>query len=131
MTGIVVRTSDKDWAKALAQVYKQQVPATLVDDAGLGVNPMNQTLLAMGRKANLTGPEWFAVFIGLGISAVGAGLLVAAVLDPEPYSKIAFTIASGGVMVLGGGFSAMRVITGHRPPKVTMKANGEFILEFP
>lgn len=131
MSNLVVRTSEKEWAKGLARVYKQRLPATLIDDAGLGIDPMNQTLLDMGRKANLTGPEWVAVCIGLGMSITGAALLAAAVLDPEPYSKIAVTIASAGVMVLGGGFAAMRVITGHRPPKVTIKASGEFILEFP
>lgn len=130
MSDLAIYTSSPKWLRDLARAYKSQMTVTLIDDARLGVNPVNQTLLDMGRKANLGVQDWVAVIIGLGVGAVGAWLIVMAVLDPEPYTKIGFVIAAGGVMTMGGGYSAMRVITGHKPPHVKISPSGEFEIRF-
>jgi hypothetical protein len=130
MSGIIIKTSSSDWLVRLASVYKTQMPVTLVDDAQLGLDPINQTLLEMGRRANLSTQDWVAVLIGLGVGALGAWLIVMAVLDPEPYSKLGFTLGAGAVMTMGGGFAAMRVITGHKPPHVSVSPTGGFEIRF-
>ena len=114
----------------VARAYKAKNSFELVDDAGMGVDPLNQTLLDMGRKANLTVPEWIGVLISLGMSATGAGLLVMAIVDPEPFSKISFAIGSGVLLVAGGGFSAIRILTGHKPPRIKVLPSGAFEINF-
>jgi hypothetical protein len=130
MTGLIVKTSSKDWLPALAAAYRQRVTVTLVDDAHLGVDPINQTLLEMGMKANLSLREWSAVMIGLGVSAVGAYLLVMAIVDPEPFSKISFAIGTGAVLTMGGAGSSLRVLTGHKPPTIRLLPNAGFEIAF-
>jgi hypothetical protein len=130
MSDLSIHTSSTDWLRQLALAYKARMAVTLVDDAGLGINPINETLLDMGRKAHLAAKDWIAVLIALGVGAVGAWLIVMAVLDPEPYSKIGFALGAGTVMTMGGGYSAIRVITGHRPPNVTISPSGGFQLRF-
>lgn len=124
MPDLEIHTSSRDWLVRLAAAYQARTAVTLVDDARLGVDPVQQTLLDMGRRANLSAREWFAVLVGLGMGAVGAWLIVMAVLDPEPYSKIGFALGAGTVLTLGGGLTSVRVITGHKPPHVRVSPGG-------
>lgn len=124
MANLEIRTSTRDWLSRLAAAYQSRTGVTLVDDARLGVDPVQQTLLDMGRRANLSIRDWVAVLVGLGMSGVGAWLIVMAVLDPEPYSKIGAALGAGTVLTLGGGLSSMRVITGHKPPHVRVSPLG-------
>ncbi|MFI5308764.1 MAG: hypothetical protein ACHQ53_15510 [Polyangiales bacterium] len=130
MAGITIRTTSKDWLGSLAKAYKSKTSVTLVDDAPLGVDPISMTLLEMGRQANLSAADWIAVSIGVGMSTVGAWLLVVAGLDPEPFSKLAAALGAGTLAMMGGGFAAIRVITGHKPPNVRVSPTGGFEIGF-
>jgi hypothetical protein len=110
----------------VAKAYRERAPFTLEDDAEIGVDPRSDTLLNMGRKGNLTQREWIGVLICLGVAATGAWLLVMAVLDPEPYSKVAAAIATGAVLLGSGGFYAVRILTHVKPPKVKVSSKGVF-----
>ena len=124
MAGLTIKTTTEDWLRLLATAYTSQTPITLVDDAGLGVDPVHHTILEMGKKAHLTISDWMAVVVALGVSSVGAFLVVMAVLDPEPYSKIGFALGAGATMTMGGGFAAIRVLTRQKPPRVTVSPVG-------
>ena len=128
--GMVIKTSSPGWLAALAKVYKSQTSVVLVDDAQIGVSPINDTLLDMGRKANLSMREWIAVLFSLGMTISGAFLLVMAILDPEPYSKIAFAIGTGALLIFGGSYSAVRILVGHKPPNIKLSAGGGFEISF-
>jgi hypothetical protein len=125
-----IRTSSPGWLATLAQAYRSKTSVYLVDDAQLGIDPINQTLLEMGQKANLSRREWMAVLIGLGISATGAYLMIMAILDPEPYSKIAFALGTGALLVAGGGWTSIRVLVGHKPPSIRLSPTGGFEIRF-
>ena len=125
-SGMVIRTSAPGWLVSLAKAYRSQTSVTLVDDAQIGINPINETLLDMGRKANLSQREWIAVLVALGVGVAGTYLLVMAILDPEPYSKITLALATGALLIAGGGFSAIRVLVGHKPPNIKMSPEGGF-----
>jgi hypothetical protein len=119
-----IATSQQNWLGELSRSYRAREPVLLVDDARIGINPESETLLLMGRKAKLTAREWSAVLVCLGVSALGAYLLVMAILDPEPYSKIAFALATGALLAGSGGFMAVRILTTIKPPRVKMTAQG-------
>ena len=119
-----IHTSNKAWVQELSRSYKRRSAVTLIDDAQIGINPETDTILQMGQKASLGVNDWVAVVVALGVAAAGAYLLVMAILDPEPFSKIAFAIGSGAVLTMGGGFAAMRVLTKTKPPKVKVTSSG-------
>ena len=96
----------------------------LVDDAGLGINPEDQTLLQMARVSGLSRREIASVSVALGMSGVGVTMVVLAFLDPEPTSKLGLLVGGGAVCVLGGGFSAIRILTQHKPPNIRATAKG-------
>jgi hypothetical protein len=115
---------------SLAKAYQSQTSVALIDDAQIGINPINNTLLDMGRKANLSQWNRIAVQVALGVGAAGAYLLVMAILDPEPYTKIAFALATGPLLIAGGGFAAIRVLVGHKPPNIRLSPKGGFEINF-
>ena len=90
----------------------------------MGINPESQTILQMGKKAGLSKGEWVAVSVSLGMSATGIWMIIVGVADPEPTSKLGLLIGGGVICVVGGGFSAIRILTKHKPPKVTVGKNG-------
>jgi hypothetical protein len=120
----IVRTSDPGWLRSLALLYKARHPAVLVDDAHLGINPEDQTLLQMARISGLSRREIAGVSVALGMSGVGVTMVILAFLDPEPTSKLGLMVGGGAVCVLGGGFSAIRILTQHKPPNIRATAKG-------
>jgi len=126
MTTAVIRTSNPEWAKSLALAYKEKRGVTVLDDARYGIDPREQSLFDMTRRAGLTAREIVGVVVACGMSVVGAGLLVAAFLDPEPLSKMGLAVGGGITMVLGGGTTAIAILTGRKPPSVAVLPNGGF-----
>jgi hypothetical protein len=121
---LVVRTSQPDWLKALAIIYKNRKPALLIDDAGLHVDPASFTLLQMAREVKLSAREIAAVLVALGMSAGGVLMIVLAFVDPEPTSKLGLLVAGGVTSFLCGGWSALRILTNLKPPSVRVTARG-------
>ena len=120
----IVRTSEPDWLRRLALLYRARVAGVLVDDAQLGIHPEDQTLLQMARDSGLSEREIASVSVALGMSGVGVTMVILAFLDPEPTSKLGLLVGGGTICVLGGGVQAIRILTNHKPPKITATAHG-------
>ena len=124
MNQITIRTSDQGWFQHLAEAYKDRSSILLVDDANIGIDPANESLIAMGLKAKLSTTEWTAVGVAVGMSAAGIMMLVMAFFDPEPTSKLGLLVGGGALCVLTGGVSAIRILTKMRPPNVSLGPSG-------
>jgi len=79
----------------------------------------------MGLKAKMTTREITGALTAMGIGATGMALLIAAYVDPEPYSKLGLLIGSGAVLTLTGGMSAVWIFMRQKPPNV--KVSGKEI----
>ncbi len=119
-----IRTSEAGWLEKLAAAYKDERELLVIDDAGIGLDPANQSILGMGKAAGLSRREWAGVGVSIGLSGVGLWMVVAAVVSPEPTSKLGLLIGGGSVLVLSGGFSAIRLLTDRRPPVVEVTRLG-------
>jgi hypothetical protein len=120
----VIRTSEKEWLSRLAQAYRVKAPVTLVDDARVGIDPKNQTLVSMGISARLTTAEWAAVGVSVGLGAAGILFVVLAFLDPEPTSKLGLLVGGGALCALTGGASAIGILIRRRPPNIEVDGKG-------
>jgi hypothetical protein len=127
---LIVKTSGPNWAQHVADLYRHRTHFVLEDDANLGIDPRAHTLLRMGLLGQLSRRQWSAVLISLGIAGAGAWLLLMAVLDPEPYSKIGTTIITGAVLLTTGGLTAVRILVNVKPPTVRVDAQGRFEIEW-
>jgi len=124
MNQITIRTSEQGWFQRLAEAYRDRASILLLDDANVGIDPANESLIAMGLKAKLSATEWIAVGVAVGLSAAGIMMIVLAFFDPEPTSKLGLLVGGGSVCVLTGGVSAIRILTKMRPPNVTLGPSG-------
>jgi hypothetical protein len=121
---LTIRTSEEGWLVKLATAYREEQEVLVIDDAGIGLDPKSQSLLGMGKAAGLSRGEWAGVGVSLGLSGVGLWMVVAAVVSPEPTSKLGLLIGGGSLLLLSGGFSAIRILTDHRPPVVEVTRLG-------
>lgn len=121
---IVIRTSQEGWFKELTKAYKEKHDVQLIDDANVGIDPASQTLLEMGKQGKIDQREWVAVLTALGVSAAGITIIILAIMDPEPTSKLGLLVAGGIVVLLGGGLSAIRILTKLRPPDIEITTKG-------
>ena len=124
MKEITIRTSERGWLQTLTKAYRDKQPILIVDDAGVGIDPSVQSLLDMGRKSGLAKNEWAGILLSLGMSGFGVWMVVAAILDPEPTSKLGLLVSGGAILVFSGGFSAIRILTNRRPPSVEITTLG-------
>ncbi len=121
---ITIHTSEAGWLGELAQAYREKREVLVVDDAGIGLDPTSQSLLNMGQQAGFTRRDWAGVLVSLGMSGVGLWMVVAAIADPEPTSKLGLLVVGGSVLLFSGGFSAVRILTDRRPPVVEVTRLG-------
>jgi hypothetical protein len=121
---LVIRTSEQGWFAALAKAYKDRIATLVIDDANVGLDLEKDNLFDVGRKARLSAGEITATGIALGMSSVGIGILIAAFFDPEPTSKLTLLVSGGIVLVATGGLTAVYILTGKRPPNVSVTQKG-------
>ena len=121
---VTLSTSEPRWLESLARSYKLRQTVVLLDDAHVGIDPAGQTLLGIARQAGLSHRELAGVLVSLGVSGAGVWMIVMAIIDPEPTSKLGLLVGGGVTCVLGGGLSAVRILTNSKPPNVTLTAAG-------
>ena len=127
ITTTTIRTSEKDWLARLTAAYRARAAVDLIDDAQVGIDPAQQSLLQMGVAGRLTRREWTAVSIAGGMTVFGAAMVVLAILDPDPTSKLGLMVGSGALLALTGGFQTIRLLTGKKPPSITITRQGVHI----
>jgi hypothetical protein len=123
-TVLMISTSSQGWLAELAKAYRNRVRVVLIDDANAGIDPNNQTILNMGMRSRLSRNEWIAVLLSVGLGIFGATIIILAILDPDPTSKLGLLIGSGAVMTIGGGFTGIRILANRKPPKVRLSQRG-------
>ena len=109
----VIRTSDSDWLQKALECYRDKQVFNLIDDANIGLDSTDLIsavrLIAKTKKAGGIGAKGIATILtSLGLSSVGVWLVLAAIVDPEPTSKLGILIAGGVALIALGGLSILR-----------------------
>jgi len=125
---LTVRTTEPSWFGKVVSAYDARSPIDVVDDAGVGFDPQRFTLGEIGVRANLSRKDWVAALSLVGVTSLGAYMVIAAILDPEPTSKLGLLVLAGTTLALSGSFGAVRVLTHLKPPTVTI-ASGRSKIE--
>jgi hypothetical protein len=120
----VIRTSERGWFAALVRAYKEERPVRVIDDAGVGFDPNDDTLFDCACRSHLAPREIIAACLAGGMSLVGALLMLAAVVDPEPASKVSLFVVTGGLLTASGTWAAVYILTSKKPPNVKVGPQG-------
>jgi hypothetical protein len=106
-----IRTSQQDWLVQALNHYVNKSPFSLIDDAGLGLKEEDLKsaigLISAARMRGLSLAEIVRLLASLGVCGLGVGLIVVAVMDPEPTSKFGCLLAGGVVLILTGSLSLL------------------------
>jgi hypothetical protein len=121
---LTLRTSQQGWLAELTKAYRNREPILIIDDLNTGIDPKLQTLLQMGLQRKLTRNEWIAVGLSAGVGLWGITMVVLAIVDPDPTSKLGLLIASGAIFTFSGGFQAVRLLTNRKPPNIRASHRG-------
>jgi hypothetical protein len=108
----LIKTSDQKWLEKALECYRDKHPFRFMDDAGLGITEQDLvSAVSLLKRAKETGPitwrEIGQILTGLGMSAAGLLLILIAVADPEPTSKLGILLAGGVILILTGSLSIL------------------------
>jgi len=110
-----IRTSQDNWVDVAIKSYTKKIEFNLIDDAELGLSEKDvksamHLLAFMKREKRLSIKDISTILIGLGITASGVWIVLAAIADPEPTSKLTLLIAGGMVLALTGSLGTLRAL---------------------
>jgi flagellar motor component MotA len=108
----IVKTNEKDWLEKAIKFYTAKKLFTFVDDAGLKITEADlKSAVTLIRAAKARGAaSWqqiASVLAGVGITGIGVWMIAAAIVDPEPTSKLGLLIAGGIVLALTGALGTL------------------------
>lgn len=108
------KSSEEGWKIKAIKAYTQKSEFTLVDNAGFGLTAKDVrsaiNLKALKNKENrISTKEIASVVIGLGISASGLWMVLAAITDPKPTSKLVLLVAEGLILAITSSLGSSRV----------------------
>ena len=114
-TGNTIKTSEKDWVSRAMKMYTTKQTFDLVHDAELGLSEKDVAsavnLMKFLKKENhLSVKEIAQILVGLGITASGVWMVMAAIADPEPTTKLGLLVGGGLVLALTGSLGTLRAL---------------------
>lgn len=108
-----ISTSDQDWLEKALKCYRDKHPFQLTDDVGIGITEKDlvsavKLIQKAKRNGNMSVKQIATVLTSIGLSSVGIWLILIAVADPEPTSKLGILLAGGVALIALGGLSILR-----------------------
>ena len=111
----IIHTKQLKWLDFALKAYKEKREFEIIDDAGLGLSARDvksavNLLSFMKKEKRITIKEISAVLVGLGITSSGLWIILAAIADPEPTSKLGLLVAGGLLLALTGSFGTLSAL---------------------
>ena len=108
----IVRTSEKDWLEKALKLYSKKASFKLIDDRGLGITEadLKSAIILINSAKSKSWATWQQIagtLAGLGITGAGVWMVYAAIVDPEPTTKLGLLIAGGIVLALTGALGTL------------------------
>lgn len=109
---LIVKTSHTEWLKVAIENYSKKQAFTLMDDAKIGLTEKDLvsavTLIrAAKKKAGLPFKTIAQALTSIGITGAGIYIVILAIADPEPTSKLGLLITGGLILAVTGSLGAL------------------------
>ncbi|MBN2380685.1 hypothetical protein JXM67_12870 [candidate division WOR-3 bacterium] len=109
-----IMTTDPEWLEKALRCYRDAVGFTLEDDAEFGLREVDLrsgvSLVKAASRKRITVKQIAQILTGMGLGAAGIWMVIAAIIDPEPTSKLGLLIAGGVILTLTGGLAVLRAL---------------------
>ena len=128
-----IKTSNPEWLEIALKKYSLKKEFIFIDDAKLGMTEKDlksavNLIKASKAKAGKTVKQITAVLVGIGMSSAGIGIVILAIADPEPTTKLSLLIAGGFILAISGGYGTLRAL-GVNFSVTAKKGNMEFSIK--
>ncbi len=109
---LIIKTSDTEWLKIAIDNYSRKQAFTLIDDAQIGLSEKDLvsavTLIRAAKKKGGFSIKTIAqALTSIGITGAGVYIVILAIADPEPTSKLGLLITGGLVLAVTGSLGAL------------------------
>jgi len=109
---LIIKTSEADWLKNAIEAYSKKQTFSLMDDARIGLTEKDLvsavTLIRTAKKkAGLSFKTIAQALTSIGITGAGIYIVILAIADPEPTSKLGLLITGGLILAVTGSLGAL------------------------
>lgn len=109
---LILKTSNKEWLKVAIENYTKKQTFTLIDDARIGLTEKDLvsavTLIRAAKKKGGFSIKTIAqALTSIGITGAGVYIVILAIADPEPTSKLGLLITGGLILAVTGSLGAL------------------------
>lgn len=109
---ILIKTSDNEWLKSAIEAYSTKQTFTLLDDANIGLTKKDLVsaialIRVAKKKAGLPYKAIARALTSIGITGAGIYIVILAIADPEPTSKLGLLITGGLILAVTGSLGAL------------------------
>lgn len=109
---LIVKTSETEWLKNAIELYSKKKAFSLVDDAKVGLTEKDlvsavSLIRAAKKKAGFPIKTIVQALTSLGITGAGVYIVLLAIADPEPTSKLGLLITGGLILAVTGSLGAL------------------------
>ncbi len=130
----VIKTSKENWLDDALKLYVEKKTFSLIDDAKLGLENKDMKsaislLAAAKKKGNFSVKQLISVLAGLGITGLGVYLVILAIADPEPTTKLGFLIGGGILLALTGALGTLASLGVKFSVSAKDKSGNEFTIK--
>lgn len=106
----IIRTSDPQWLEKTLKLYSKKDEFTIIDDADLGlskddVSSVIKIVRAAREKGKIDAKRILSALSGAGLTTTGVWMVYAAIIDPEPTSKLSLLVGGGILCILTGSLT--------------------------
>jgi hypothetical protein len=111
---VVINTSDPDWLEKSLECYTAKQPFVFLDGGNLGIKEKDLrtavSLIRAAKKSGMSIKSIVAALVGIGITAAGVWIIMAAIADPDPTHKLGLLIAAGFILALTGSLGTLAAL---------------------
>lgn len=110
-----IKTSDKKWLETALKEYSSKKQFTLIDDKRIKLKEKDlNSAVSLIKAAKLKGKKSIKqitkILLGLGLSSAGVYVIIIAIADPEPTSKLSLLLIGGIILAISGGYGTLRAL---------------------
>jgi hypothetical protein len=109
---VTIKTSEIDWLEKAVKCFTEKSAFTFVDDAKMGLTETDlksavNLIRGAKSKGNKTWKSIVGVLTGIGITGAGVYIIMLAIIDPEPTTKLGLLVGGGLLIALTGSLGVL------------------------
>ena len=110
-----ISTSNVNWLEEALEEYSSKNEFTLIDDKNFKIRDRDlksavRLIKASKAKGGKSITQISKALISLGLSSAGIYVIILAIADPEPTTKLSLLMIGGIVLAISGGYGTLRAL---------------------